>query len=226
MYALGARVSHVFRDSSDLNVLQSENEKLRDENTDLMLKISSLQQAQEENITLRSLLDFFESDTSSLPRALARVVSRDQANPSILTLNVGQRDGVQVDNAVIVKDGVLVAKIIDVYARTSRAVLLSDSDVAVAATVSGGSPTSKIVRGERGLSLILDQVPQHERLESGQLIMTSGLEAAIPRGLLIGEVEEIISQKNDLFQTSVLRPLVDYNSLTIVAVILTPSTSL
>lgn len=225
-YGIGGGISRFLRTTSDVTVLQKENEHLREELTDVKTQLASLLQAKEENTTLRSLLDYFEEKSSNLPRTLARVISRDPANPSALTLNVGQRDGVQVDNAVIVKDGVLVAKITEVYARTSRALLLSDSNIAVASTVSGGSPTSKIVRGERGLSLILDQVPQQERVEKGQMIMTSGLESAIPRGLIIGEVEEIISQKNDLFQTAVLRPLVDYNSLTVVAVILTPASDL
>ncbi len=225
-YGIGSGVSRLLNTTSDVTVLQTENERLRGDLTDAKILLASLQQAKEENTTLRSLLDYFEEDTSNLPRTLARVISRDPSNPSSLTLNVGQRDGVQVDNAVVVKDGVLVAKITEVYARTSRALLLSDSNIAVASTVIGGAPTSKIVRGERGLSLILDQVPQQERVEKGQMIMTSGLESAIPRGLIIGEVEEIISQKNDLFQTAVLRPIVDYNSLTIVAVILTPASDL
>ncbi|MBI4122146.1 MAG: rod shape-determining protein MreC [Parcubacteria group bacterium] len=220
-YGAGSRVARVFHNSSDLAVIEQENEKLRDENTNLKLRLAGLEEAAQENATLRQLLDYFETDAASLPRVIARIVSRDPANPSILTLNVGQRDGVQVQNAVVVKEGVLVAKIVEVHARTSRALILTDANISIAATISGGAPSSKLVRGERGLSLILDQVPQQEIISKGQLVTTSGLEASIPRGLLIGEIEEVISEKNDLFQTAVLRPLVSFDSLTVVAVIVT-----
>ena len=165
-------------------------------------------------------------DSEREARAIARVVSRDPQNPAILILNVGERDGVQLHNAVVAKDGVLIAKIIEVFAQSSKALLLTDSENQVAVTLSGGTPTSKLARGERGLSLILDQVPQQESLTKGQLVISSGLEPTIPRGLLVGEIEEIISGKNDLFQTAVLRPLVDYETVYLVAVILTAKPTL
>ena len=151
---------------------------------------------------------------------MARISSRDPFNPSVLVLNVGLRDGIAKNDAVVAQDGVLVAKITDVYATSSRALLLTDRESRVAVSLSGGTPSSKLVRGERGLSLILDQVPQQETVRLGQLVVTSGLEPTVPRGLLVGEVEEIVSEKNDLFQTAILRPIVDFDALSIVAVIL------
>lgn len=221
-YAAGSFVAGTFRESSDVDELQTENENLRDENAAYKLEITRLQSAEQENQTLRQLLDFFESDTSSLPRVIARVVGRDPSDPATLLLNVGARDGITPDNAVIVQDGILVAKISEVFAQSSKAILLNDNRSRVAVTISGGLPTSKIVRGERGLSLILDQIPQQEVMTEGQLVITSGLEPSIPRGLVIGEIEEKISEGNDLFQSAILRPLVDFDAVHIVAVILPP----
>lgn len=222
VYSAGSFVGGLFRESSDVVDLQRENERLRDENAQFKLEIARLQSAEQENQTLRQLLDFFEDDTASLPRVLARVVGRDPADPATLLLNVGTRDGITIDDAVVVQDGILVAKITEVYAQSSKALLLTDNRSRVAVTISGGLPTSKIVRGERGLSLILDQIPQQEVLTVGQLVITSGLEPSIPRGLVLGEVEEKISESNDLFQSAILRPLVDFDTIHIVAVILPP----
>lgn len=219
-YSAGSSIGSWLHASSDIDDLRVENERLRDENTKFKLEITQLQSAQQENQTLRQLLDFFETDTHSLPRVLARVVGRDPADPSTLLLNIGTRDGVTVGDAVIVEEGVLVAKISEAYAQSSKAILLTDNRSRVAVTISGGLPTSKVVRGERGLSLILDQVPQQEVITNGQLVITSGLEPSIPRGLVLGEIEEKISESNDLFQAAILRPLVDYDAIHIVAVIL------
>lgn len=221
-YGAGSSLLGRFRESSDVEGLQRENENLRDENARYKLEMTRLQSAAQENQTLRQLLDFFESDSSSLPRVVARIVGRDPADPASLLLNVGARDGVTVNGAVIVQDGILVAKISEVFAQSSKAILLTDNRSRVAVTISGGLPTSKIVRGERGLSLILDQIPQQEVITDGQLVITSGLEPTIPRGLVLGEIEQKISENNDLFQSAILRPLVDFDAIHIVAVILPP----
>ena len=220
LYALGASVHTAITRPSDVTALQDQAEQLRQENQQLRVQVADLQQAEQENATLRQLLDFFEHDATDLPRVIARVSSRDPFNQAVLVLNVGLRDGINRNDAVVAQDGVLVGKITDVYATSSRALLLTDRESRVAVTLSGGTPSSKLVRGERGLSLILDQVPQQETMRLGQLVVTSGLEPAVPRGLLVGEVEEIVSEKNDLFQTAILRPLVDFDALSVVAVLL------
>lgn len=220
-YSLGTSVSNFFGRPTNIAELQSENEQLRDEVIDLKLQVSNLQQAEQENRSLRQLLNFFEDDATSLPKAVARIVGKDPENPAILLLNVGLRDGIEKNNAVVVEDGIIIAKVTEVFARSSKALLLTDTQSQVAATINGGSPTSKIAQGERGLSLLLDQIQQGEVLTQGQLVITSGLEPTIPKGLLIGEIEEIISEENDLFQRAILRPLADANTHSFVSVILT-----
>lgn len=224
LYSAGASLRALFEQPADVESLQQQTEELRNENLRLRQQIADLQQAKQENVALRQLLDFFEQDVSDLPRVMARISSRDPLQPTVLVLNVGQRDGISMHNAVVANDGVLVAKIIEVGPRSSKALLLTDQASTVAVTLSDGTPSSKLVRGERGLSLLLDQVPQQETLRLGQFVITSGLEAAVPRGLLVGEVEEIVSERNDLFQTAILRPLANFDSLSLVAVILTPTT--
>lgn len=221
-YATGKVISSWFSPPEDAIRLEEQNAQLRDEVTDLKQQISALQEMRLENEALRQLLDFQDSASSDLNTVTARIIGRDPVNQSILLLNVGQRDGLEIGNAVIVNDGIVVAKIIDVSTTASRAVLLNDSSSSLAVTISGRSPSSKIARGERGLSLILDQIPQGEIVNRGEIVITSGLEPVIPKGLIIGEIEETISETNDLFQSAILRPLVDYSSIDLVAIVLSP----
>lgn len=219
-YRAGNIISSSFGEGSDYESLELENESLKNEMVDLKLRITDLESAKQENVSLRQLLDYFEEEASDLPKSVARVVGRDQENQSILLLNAGRRDGVEINNAVVVQEGVIVAKIIEVFARSSKALILTDTQSRLAVTISGSAPTSKLANGERGLSIILDQIPQGEIINEGQLVITSGLESTIPRGLIVGEVEEIISESNDLFQRAILRPLIDYDTVYFVSVIL------
>jgi rod shape-determining protein MreC len=212
-YSAGQVVSTWFRPPTDTIVLEEQNAELREEIFTLQQQLVDLQEAKGENEALRQLLDFYDDDAANLAKTIARVIGRDPENSSILLLNVGERDGLQEGNAVIINDGIIVAKILDVQTKSSRALLLNDSASSLAVTVSGGSPSSKIAQGERGLSLILDQIPQGELLTQGQIVITSGLEATIPKGLIVGQIEQTISESNDLFQSAILRPLVDYDFL-------------
>ncbi len=219
-YGFGNSLSSLFSKPKNTALLQTENELLRDEIIQIKQRLAQLQTAEQENQSLRQLLNFFEDSSTNLPRTAARVVGKDPENSSVLLLNVGIRDGVALDNAVVVEDGVIIAKITEVFARSSKALLLTDTQSQVASTISGGAPSSKMAHGERGLSLLLDQIPQGESLLQGQLVITSGLEISIPKGLIIGEIEEVISENSDLFQKAILRPLADPSAHTFVSVIL------
>jgi rod shape-determining protein MreC len=68
--------------------------------------------------------------------------------------------------------------------------------------------------------MIMDMIPQNKVVKKGDLVATSGLGQEFPRGLLIGEVEEIDNSDNTLFQKARVKPLVNFQDLRIVFVIL------
>ena len=63
-------------------------------------------------------------------------------------------------------------------------------------------------------------VPQTADIKAGDLIVTSGLEEGIPRGLVIGKVAEIKGESNDPWRLAIVETLIDPDDLTIVSVIL------
>jgi len=77
-----------------------------------------------------------------------------------------------------------------------------------------------LAKGEFGLSIKVELVPQDFDLKEGDLIITSGLEKDIPRGLIIGKVNRIISYENELFKSATINPLVDYGEITIISIII------
>jgi cell shape-determining protein MreC len=52
-------------------------------------------------------------------------------------------------------------------------------------------------------------------------VITSGNEPLVPRGLLLGKVEQVQNQASQGFQDISILPVVDLNKLTIVSVLLT-----
>jgi len=70
------------------------------------------------------------------------------------------------------------------------------------------------------LTVNLDFVPQNQAIEIFDVIITSGLEAEIPKGLIIGEVQDIKNEPNNLFKTAIINPAIDLNKINIVSVII------
>ena len=62
---------------------------------------------------------------------------------------------------------------------------------------------------------MLHLIPKDIAVEKNMTIITSGLEDKIPRGLIIGQISEIISSPEDLFQSAYLiTPIrIEYDSI-------------
>jgi rod shape-determining protein MreC len=65
----------------------------------------------------------------------------------------------------------------------------------------------------------LDLIPQDINVQSGDLVLTSGLGGGYPPDLIIGQVVNVRSHDFDLFQQATVQPVVDFNQLEIVLVI-------
>ncbi|MEI5905674.1 rod shape-determining protein MreC [Bacillus spongiae] len=61
--------------------------------------------------------------------------------------------------------------------------------------------------------LSLKNIPYDRELEKGQLVITSGLGGVFPKGLLIGEISEVIIGEHGLTKTAYIKPAADFYEL-------------
>ena len=74
------------------------------------------------------------------------------------------------------------------------------------ATVQTGA--KGVIKGEYGLGLIFDMILQTDSIQSGDEIVTSGIGGQLPRGLLVGTVQNVHASDDHLFQqATVVSPL-------------------
>ena len=66
----------------------------------------------------------------------------------------------------------------------------------------------------------MDFIPKDIVVNKDDLVITSGLEPLVPRGLVIGKVDKIINPSGELFQSAYLRPLYSVSDLQIVTILL------
>ena len=205
----------------DLRTLRQENARLRQENDALTIENVQLEEAEAENERLRRLLDFSRTNPTYDYRGgevIARVIGHD---PSIyldfIVIDLGERDGITSGMPVVTERG-LVGRITVVHDTTSEVLLITDVNSAVTALIQS-SRAMGVVRGVAGGGLLLDQIPHDVEVHEGEIVITSGMGGAFPKGLVMGQISKVYQQDYEMFQQAGVRPTVDFRNLEQVLVI-------
>lgn len=217
-YTTGEFFENTFRSLYELRNLKTENEALKAEVEKLKDQNRQLIQMALENNRLRSLLEF-KDENSQFTYIGASVTGRDPGNwYDVYTINKGSKDGVEVNDAVIVSHGYLVGKIIEVGTNYSKLMAIIDERSSVSiivnrtrdmGIVSGGSDSDVIAIMELEADIV-----------KGDDIITSEY-STLPKGLYIGKVKSVEKQERKLQKVVVIEPSVDFKRLEEVFVIKT-----
>ena len=196
-----------------LQGVQRENDELQTRVKELSFALAEAREDVAELKRLRALLQL--SPPSLWGRVGARVLSYRigvQAELDSILLDKGFTDGASKDTPVVTHEGV-VGRIVKSGPTTASALLLTDlnSRIAVIST-KNRTPGLLVGSGTRD-ELHLKYVPINAPLEEGELLVTSGLAGAYPKGLPIARIVSITHSDISLFQSVKAVPLASLNKL-------------
>ncbi|HXP61434.1 MAG TPA: rod shape-determining protein MreC [Dongiaceae bacterium] len=143
-----------------------------------------------ENARLRQLLGW----QAQQPRKhkLASVVLRDPSNWwRSIQIDLGSRDGIGANQAVVSPEGALVGRTSFVGLTRSQVVLLGDPNCHVAALVENESRDNGVIGASGPMDsgfVELGYLSRNADLKPGQLVKTSGLGGIFPKDILIGQI--------------------------------------
>jgi len=204
-----------------LYYLKEENEALKEQVAELLQYKQYMIEYQRENQELRNLLGFrdrnFQYDLE-----VAEVIARDPSNWfNVISIDKGEKHGIQKDMAVVTDKG-LVGYILSTTYNTSKVMLITDERSSVSAMIQR-TRDNGIVKGtiDPAPSGFLKMVflPHDANLVKGDVVISSGLGGLIPKGIVIGEVEETNKESYELMQYAIIKPSVDFLKLERVFVI-------
>lgn len=184
-------------------------------------QVTRLRLAQDENKTLRQLLKFREERIPELLSARV-LVRKTEPGTFVLFIDRGESDGVRVGMPVVAGDGVLVGKVHRVSVAIAEVVVVPDPRFRTAASFVDALDTQGYVRGEGGVSVLMELIPAERVIEPSTLIVTSGLEAGVPRGLIVGSIARVLPGGDRLFQRAALTPTIAFHRITDVGIIFPP----
>ena len=204
-------------------------DKLKQENSELRRQIAALEQSvrqagsdSEENARLRSLLELRQQRRDFVFES-AYITERSSSNwASTLTLGKGTSCGIAEGNCVVDESGYLVGIVTEAGLNWCTVATVLDTEAQVGAKVFRTGETT-VAMGDIGLMgkdrLKLNYLESESSLINGDLVVTSGLGGYYPSGLVIGSVEEILTDDGGLTKYAILAPQVELDELTEVFVI-------
>lgn len=210
-------VEEVLETARDLQTLRQRVEELEKQNAALQIENVRLHEDLADYQAISQLLNFTRENTQ-LQTLPAEVIGRD-SNTFLrsIILNKGATDGLAPGMPVVTERG-LVGRVTAVSPSSAKVMLLTDPASAVNARLQT-SRADGIVEGQLTPSLRMRFIPQEATVQTGEVVLTSGLGGNFPPGLVIGQVVSVERRDVDLFQTAEIHPTVDFNRLEIVLVI-------
>ena len=187
--------------------LREQNVAYRDEIDRLQAEMVGLRELELENQDLRNLLGLRQQAPPGEMIAV-RVVARDPLPfAQVLVVDGGSEQGVREDLPVLTWRG-LVGRVIEVQPTSARVLLVTDANSSISGRIQNpDSRATGVIRGRNDQWLLMQYLPQQEQVQTGDLVITSGLGGVFPAGLPIGKVAQVRRRDQDLFQEALLEPV-------------------
>ena len=220
--ALVSRVEGFYGWLFNYEMLLQENENLRAYIAELEQQVRDNQQASEENVKLRELLNLSQKHTDFVFES-AKVVSWNASNwASTFTISKGSEAGLEVGDAVVTEYGVLVGTIAELGTNWAIVDTVVDIGTSIGVLV-GAEETSAMLLGDYTLMssqyMKISFVAESGQVITGDIVVTSGAGGAYPQGLILGTVSSVHTEAAGQFEYAVVEPFTDLNSLTQIFVI-------
>ena len=178
-----------------------------------------------ENEKLTKQVNKLDQQYSGFKKTGARVIARGSSNWfNTFTINKGSQDGIKVDMNVIAGDGLvgIVTKVGKNYAIV-RSIIDDTSNVSAMSLNTGdlciASGSLERMTSENMIEFNSLEDPK-DAINQGEPIVTSNISDKYLPGILIGYVNELKKDSNDITKSGTITPAVDFKHLQNVLVIL------
>ena len=204
----------------DARTSQQENAELKKRLQEAERDLEKVYRLEKENEDYKKVLSFKDQFIQELVGC--NVTSKDVGNWfEIFTIDRGSKDGIAVNDPVINANG-LVGRVSRVDLLSSKVISIIDTESSVSARLSK-SRDLVILKGDAQLRMDglcrLDYIPPDVEVSVGDKVETSGMSSLYPKGIIIGEIIQVIKNEGQYDYYAIVKPAVDFRRLEEIAVI-------
>ena len=175
-----------------LAIVSDENQLLREKNLQLNLQLESILYAADENKNLRELLDFKrETKLKIIP---ATIINKGiQANIKALTIDVGSKDSVLTNQAVLTPYGVI-GKTIQVGKNSAIVQSISDNNFRLSVRIMPSGAVGILRWFDSNICKVYE-IQKNVEVNIGDRVITSGFSKIYPPKLPVGIVSGVYDER-------------------------------
>jgi len=213
----GQKVEAFFTTFKDIKTLRKENEILKTKVNELEKENGELISYKDKIEELRLALNL-KSQFEDYEIIGANVIAKEPGNWfNVFKIDIGTKDGVDVDYPVVSSTKGLVGRIISSDSTSSKVISIIDEDSTVSGWILKSGGGHVIVKGdltlkEEGLCRMYYTAINVD-VAVDDIIETSGLGGIYPKGILVGKVKEVREVSNELDRYAIIQPEVDLKRL-------------
>ncbi|KTG17924.1 MULTISPECIES: rod shape-determining protein MreC [unclassified Guyparkeria] len=198
------------------NELHQDLDRLREENTLLRGQMQQFVSVKREVDELRALLDGEASDVPAV--LLARRIGHPPTpDDNLFTIGRGFGDDVRPGDPVIDAHGV-VGQVLRSTATGATIIELTSRDH-ILSVVLGDTGRTTLLRGTGTEQLVAERVPERTQIQAGDLLTTSGIDKAFPRGYPVARITAIETDEAQGFIRVIAEPVADLARIDYVLVV-------
>ncbi len=191
---------------------------LRKENAELLEQIAGLRDelAQfREQIPDTAMLAGILSSRQKYSHITARVINNSvNRRENYLTVDKGEKDGVEPNMAVLSANGTLVGYVLSCSERLSVCISALNTSFRASGSLSGSNHFGSISwDGTDRSRITLSEIPKYAPVNIGDTIVTTSYSFIFPEGIAIGTVESFRLVDNTASYIVDVRPATDFTSL-------------
>lgn len=206
----GAAIKAVWSGYINLVNVQKENAGLKQEIGHLRAENTRYKEVAHSLERMQTLLGFKEN--APFRTISVRVIGSDTSNLfKTITIDRGDGDGLKKDMAVITPDAV-VGRVIRTSRNSSLVLLMIDRNSAIASIIQR-TRDEGIIEGRGGSIANLKYIPILSDIQSGDAVITSGIDGIYPKGMNIGRVVSAKKEGDAIFQEIAVTPAADFTRL-------------
>jgi len=209
LWRTGANIYDFFSGIFQGNNLKKENEGFKLKIQELEADVASLKELKTENEFLRKSLDIGLENEFKL---IFTEVVGNGTSEDILIIDKGSKDGILKDLPVITEQKILVGKILQADEHFSKVMLITNKESSFNGKIQE-KEVEGVVKGSGNLRTYFDLLPKDKEIKEGDVVVTSSLDKAFPKGILVGTVKEVKKSDLEPFQQAEISPFFDIKGL-------------
>jgi len=211
-----AKVPPSIKGLFSIGIILRQNSNLISDNLMLQSKLARLSEVEYENEVLKKELGFLKEQKSADYVPASIIGHSVSGYVKTVVIDKGEDAGLEEGQAVV-SQGFLIGTLSRVRQNNSEITFITDFNSLVPVVLQNSRGTGLLRGGLQGL--IVENIPLNIETQKNEPVITSGLGGKIPTGIIVGNVDKVVSRQGEIFGKVSVNTPIDFSKIEVLLVV-------